>query len=181
MAYFRDGHDIAAELVAALEAYVSSTEGAAATAQAAREFQAGEEAVVLFETSNPEAAVRLDLRNRTVARGGGAATVGLRMDADTMHDLMLDRLDGGQIARAFEEGRLAITGPPWALDALVKISQSVSQCWRQSLEARGRQDLLSAPPPPPAGVWEKYYDPEVFVEQIIPERKRRIQEYTRAG
>jgi|SRR5215207_10104327 len=176
MGYFRDSEELTEEIRAALELFLSSPEGTAAASSAAERF--ADEAVVELTTFAPETKVTVDLRRRRVETREPAegAEVRLRAEADALHDLMVDHMDAGQIARALEERRIQVVGSPRQLDALIVIAGAIGDCWRRSLEQRGRQDLLSTPEPPPAGDWStERMDPELFVSEELAARRARNQ------
>jgi len=179
MSYFRDADDLAAEIRAAFDVFLETESGRAAAAAAADGFDQGDglpdEPAVVVMTSDPPTATTLFLGDDARVEAGGEdlpAQVQLTADANALHDLLLERYDAGQIARAVEEKRLVVSGPPWSLDALIVLAGAFAGSYRSSLERRGRDDLLDAPLPAPAGVWEVPIPrPEDFMGAVVPARR----------
>lgn len=183
MGYFRDGQEVADELVAALELFLTDPDGQAAARAAGASI--GTDAVVQLRVRAPEATVRLVLGDKPrVERGedDGVPPVDLAIDADTLHDLMVDHLGAGHIARAIELGQISVTGSPRSLDAMIVMAGSLGDCYRRSLDARGRHDLLATPVPPPPGDWMiDVVGPEIFLRDVISERRNRNERESKGG
>lgn len=183
MGHFRDGQEVADEVCAALELFLADADGAAAARAAGEMF--GPDAFVQLRITSPAVVVRLVLSDDPrVERGGEdeAAPVDLMIEADTLHDLMIDNLGAGHIARAIELKQISVTGSPRSLDAMIVMAGSLGDCYRRSLEARGRQDLLATEPPPPIGDWMiDVVGPEMFIRDVIGPRHERNERESRAG
>lgn len=183
MGYFRDSQEVADELVAALELFLEDPDGSAAARAAGDSI--GPDAVVRVRVHDPDATVRLVLGEAPrVEQGDGDAVppVDLAIDADTLHDLMVDHLAAGHIARAIELGDISVTGSPRSLDAMIIMAGSLGDCYRRSLDARGRHDLLATPVPPPPGEWMiDVVGPELFIRDVIGGRHKRNERESRAG
>ncbi|WP_406349306.1 hypothetical protein OHA44_37205 [Streptomyces sp. NBC_00144] len=187
MSYFAHAEELVGELRAALELFLSTPEGKEAAKTAASGFDKGEglpdEPSVVLVTSAPETATTLVLGDRPRVEDGGtelAAQVQFQADGNALHNLLLEKFDAGQIARAIEEKRLSVSGPPWALDALIVLAGALTGAYRASLEQRGRDDLLNTPAPPPAGVWEVPVPrPEDFMGAVVPARRQFTQTTSR--
>jgi hypothetical protein len=180
LSYFKNADDLSAELAASFDLFLSTEEGRRAAGLAAAGFDLGdglpEEPMVVVVTSNPSTTTTLVLGENAHVEVGGEdipAQVRMTADADALHDLLMENYDAGQIARAVEEHRLSVPGPPWSLDALIVLAGAFGGFYRRSLEQRGRTDLLETPPPPPAGVWEVAVPrPEDFMGGVVPARRQ---------
>lgn len=178
MSYFADGDDLAAELAASLKLFLATPEGQQAAKQASGGFEIVEdgpkEPTVLIDTINPASSTALILGEHARVEAGAAqagAHVRLTADGDALHDMLAENYDAGQIARAIEEKRVRVTGPPWSLDALIVLVGLYGGFYRRSLEERQRTDLLNTPTPPPAGHWEvEVPRPEDYVGVVLPAR-----------
>jgi len=179
MSYFQSAEDLAAELEATLRLFLGTDRGREAAVDAAAGFDQGDglpdEPLVVVVTSDPATATTLVLgENPRVESGGESlpAQVQFTADANALHDLLLENFDAGQIARAIEEKRLGVSGPPWSLDALIVLAGAFAGSYRSSLEGRGRTDLLNTPTPPPAGVWDVAVPrPEDFMGTVVRGRR----------
>lgn len=180
MTYYKSADDLLTELTATFDLFLSTDAGLAAAAATTGGFDLGEdlpeEPRVLVTTTSPETALTLVLGTKARVEPGGEdapAQVRLSADADVLHDLLLEKSDASQIARAIEEKRLSVSGPPWSLDSLIVLAGAFAGSYGASLEQRGREDLLNTPAPAPAGVWEVPVPrPEDFVGGVIPQRRR---------
>lgn len=179
MSYFSDAEQLTEELKAAFELFLSTDKGREAAVAAKSGFDQGDglpdEPMVVVLTTDPESAITLVLGDEArVVLGGHDRPVQVRLNADAsaLHDLLLENYDAGQIARAVEEKRLGVSGPPWSLDALIVLVGAFAGIYRRSLEARGRTDLLNTPAPAPSGVWEVPIPrPEDFMGATVPARR----------
>lgn len=152
MSPYRSSDELEGELVAFLSHFLDSDDGAQAAAGLA---MVDGPAVLEIEVTEPDAIVHADLKARTVAIGPAAdATARVRITAEGMHDLLLDRLGPVEISRLFEEDDLQLEGPPTALAGLLLVSDRLCAHYAASLTERGRQDLLAAPAPEIGGIWE---------------------------
>lgn len=183
MRYFHDGQEVADELVAAIELFLADPEGSAAARAAGASI--GPDAVVQLRVRDPDATVRLVLGDEPrVARGedNGVSPVDLAIEANTLHDLMVEHLGAGYIARAIELGQISVTGSPRSLDAMIIMAGSLGDCYRRSLEARGRHDLLATPVPPPPGDWMVDVPaPDRFVRDVIGGKRKRNERESTPG
>jgi hypothetical protein len=187
VSYFGNAEDVYQELAATFELFLSEPAGREAALAASDGFDRGdglpEEPIVVVMTSDPATSLMLILgENARVKRGGQdlAAQVQVTADASSLHDLLLENYDAGQIARAVEEKRIKVSGPPWSLDALIVLAGALEGFYRRSLEQRGRTDLLTTPAPPAAGIWEvPIPNPEDFMGAVVPARRRFNQTTTR--
>lgn len=180
MSYFSNAEEASAEFAASFEFFLSHEDGRRAAAAAASGFDRGdglpEEPTVVLVTSNPSTALTLVLGENARVEVGGediSSQVKFTADASALHDLLLENYDAGQIARAVEEKRIQVSGPPWSLDALITLAGAFAGSYRSSLESRGRSDLLNTPQPAPAGFWEVPVPrPEDFMGVVVPERRK---------
>lgn len=180
MSYFSTADDLSKELVASFELFLATDEGRRAAELADSGFDLGdglpEEPTVVVVTSRPTTTTTLVLGKEARVEAGreqDRAQVRMDADADALHDLLMENYDAGQIARAVEENRLSVSGPPWSLDALIVLAGAFAGCYRRSLEQRGRTDLLETPVPAPAGVWEVPVPrPEDFIGAVVPARRQ---------
>ena len=183
MGYFRDGQEASDELVAALELFLEDPDGLAAARAAGASI--GGDAVVRFQLREPDATVRLALADTPAVEQGdsdGVPSVDIEIDADTFHDLMVDHLGAGHIAHAIELKKIRVDGAPRSLDALIVMAGALGDCYRRSLDARGRHDLLATPVPPPPGDWMvDVVGPELFIRNVIAERRQRNERESGAG
>lgn len=187
MSYFKDAEDLTEELAAAFELFLATDDGRNAAERAASGFDQGDglptEPQVLVVTTDPTSATTLVFGEKArFDRVGGdtPAQVQFSADANALHDLLLENYDAGQIARAVEEKRLGVSGPPWSLDALIVVAGVFAGFYRRSLEQRSRTDLLDTPKPPPAGIWEVPVPrPEDFMGAVVPERRKFTNTYSK--
>ena len=159
MAYFRDGDELGGLLEAFFRSFLASAEGAHAAEQFRRFEEEDADTTLRLTTVDPRCELLVDFAARTVVRDpAGPArepAVEVVMDADTLHDFWLSRLDPVQIAAAQEAGRIEGRGHPLALAALIPIVGALEPHYRQRLEVGGRDDLLATPLPPTKVVWQK--------------------------
>jgi hypothetical protein len=187
VSYFAQAEDLEAELRAALELFLATDEGHQAARAAVAGFDRGpglpDEPTVAITTRDPAVSMKLLLGDRARVEAGAPdepAHVQFTTDADALHDLLAENYDAGQIARAVEEKRLAVAGPPWSLDALIVLAGAFAGCYRRSLEQRGRVDLLEAALPAAAGVWQVPVPrPEDFVRVVVAQRRQFNQSMSR--
>ena len=151
MSYYATSEDLEQELEAFLTAFLGSGDGAQA-AEAARAL--GDSATLTLHLLDPDAVVSIDFLARTVTPGPvEGADVEIEMEADALHDLLLDRLDVVQISQLYETDRVQFAGGTTQLAALVVVAGPLQPHYAASLERRGRQDLLDTPAPPSPIVW----------------------------
>jgi hypothetical protein len=147
--YFASREELEAELVAFLEAFLASPDGEAASAAAGEQ-----ESTVLLRAVNPEAVVSVDLRARTVSlHPAEDPVVEVELEADALHDILLERLDAVQISRLYETDRVRFRGRPEHLAALVALAGPLQPYYPATLADRGRDDLLATPVPPTKVAW----------------------------
>jgi hypothetical protein len=151
VSHYRTGDELEGELVACLTAFLASEEGARAVASARA---LGERARLSLRTTEPQAAVSVDFFAGTVATEPAAdADVEIELEADALHDILMDRLDPVQLSRLYETERLVFRGPASGLAALIMLAGPLQPHYPASLERRGRTDLLETPAPPTKAVW----------------------------
>lgn len=177
MSYFRDSKELEGLLIRFLTSFLESAKGD----QASKATQAlSAPAVLELHLTDPDVTLSLDLHERTLLSGPAEdATVRLSLEASTLHDVLLDRLDPVQISRPFEEERGSISGRPEALAGLIPLVEPLADHYRTSLADQGREDLLATPEPPQAIVWQS----EAPVKPLIGQRRpwQRPKPASRAG
>lgn len=152
MSHFATAEELQAELGAFLREFVGSETGRRA-ADAARE--AGLTGPLVLRTVNPAAAVWLDVsEGRVEAAPDGEPVVELELEADDLHDLLLNRLGPVEISQLYETDRVRFAGPPEALGALAILAGQLQPFYPESLARRGRQDLLDTPARPTRTLWD---------------------------
>jgi hypothetical protein len=148
---FADGAELETELVAFLDAFLASEEGARAC-EAARGLS--ERARLTVRAVDPDAVVSVDFFAGAADRGPiEDANVDIVLEADALHDLLLGRLDPVAISRLYETDRLLFAGAATDLAALVMLAGALQPHYPASLERRGRADLLDTPVPEGHTVW----------------------------
>lgn len=154
MTYFADAADLEAEITAWLGRCFGDEALAAAVAGA----EPGGP-TLLLRTVEPAVALTVDLANARVERATaeGAADVELELEADALHDILLNRLDAVQLSRLYETDRVAFAGAPEHLAGLIMLARHVQPRYEESLRERGRTDLLETPMPETKVAWG---DPE---------------------
>jgi hypothetical protein len=145
MSLFTSAEDLEGELLPALRAFLATPAGAEATVAVAG-LDAG--SVLVLQISDPETAVWIDFASGEVGTGDhdGAASQ-LSIDADSLHQLGMNRLAPVQVARAIEERRVDATGSFELMLLLLRSLPPLGEVWRDTLTAHGRGDLLDAPAP----------------------------------
>lgn len=140
MSYFASGQDLEGELIATLERFLASGEHHGPS--------------LLLRTRDPDAVVAVDFGSDQVgAADTDRADVVLELDAEALHDILLNRLDPVQISRLYETGRVAFTGSAEHLAALILLAGRLQPHYEASLRERGRADLLGTPAPPTKVTW----------------------------
>ena len=157
MSPYASGDELETELLAFLQRFLDSEDGAAAAAGLAL---VEGPAVLELAVADPNATVHADLKARTAA-AGRADEAGARVciTAEGLHNLLLDRLGPIEISRLFEEDDLQLEGPPQALAGLLLSAEALRRHYEASLEERGRTDLLASPAPEIGGIWESDQPP----------------------
>jgi hypothetical protein len=151
MRHYATSADLEQELEAFLRAFLESDDGARA-AEAARSLV--DSATLTLRLLDPEAVVSVDFLARTVVlEPVEGADVEVEMDADALHDLLLDRLGPVEISRLYETDRVRFTGGTTQLGGLVLAAGPLQPYYARSLAARGRDDLLDTPAPDTPVVW----------------------------
>jgi len=149
--YFADTQEVEAVFGELFDRFLASADGAA-TSETASALPVC--AVLDLRLSEPDATLTVDFAARTVSTGpADEASVQLEIEASTLHDVLLERLDPVQLSRAFEEGRAAIEGAPEALVGCVRVGGLLARQYPATLRELGRSDLLETPEPPRAAVW----------------------------
>jgi hypothetical protein len=152
VSYYASTRELEEELVATLERFLASSEYKTLS-QAAAE-QGADAPTLLARTADPEASFTVDLRSATVVPGETeTADVVLELDADALHDILLDRLDPVQISRLYETDRVTFRGSAEHLCALILLAGRLQPHYEASLRERGRTDLLETPAPPTRVTW----------------------------
>jgi hypothetical protein len=151
VSYYASTDDLQRELVAFLTAFLGSDDGARAT-EAARALEGG--ATLALRVLDPDADVSVDFASGRVLLGAADdADVEIEIEADALHDILLERLDAVQISRLYETDRVRFRGSPQHLGGLIVLAGPLGPCYRASLAERGRDDLLGTPPPPTKIEW----------------------------
>jgi hypothetical protein len=169
VSYYATTEELEQELEAFLSAFLASDDGTRA-ADAAR--QVGDSAILTLRLLDPDAVVSVDFLARTLVLGPvEGADVEVEMEADALHDLLLDRLGPVEISRLYETDRVRFTGGTTQLAGLVLAAGPLQPYYERSLEARGRTDLLETPAPETPIVWG---DPSEATSppQLIGRRRR---------
>lgn len=175
MTYFATSDELENLLVEFFRAFLGSD---AAKQAAEASAQLDRAAVLQLRTVDPEAEVAVDFGARTVAATVAdqpAATI--EVEADSLHDLLLDRLDPVQISRLYETHRLRPTGHWASLGALVALLAPLQPFYPETITRLGRADLLETPMPSTGEVWTSELPPE----QLIGTRRPWQQKKTRAA
>ena len=152
MTAFRDSADAAGVVLGFLQRFLASEDGAEAAAQAGLL-----EATPVLELRlvDPDVTLHVDFAARTAAVGSAREQPGAiaEIQADDLHDLLLDRLGPVEISRLAEEGRVRLEGPPRVLAALLVLAGRIQPHYPASLAEQGREDLLSTPRPEVGVIW----------------------------
>lgn len=166
MPYFTRAEDLEAELVATAERFLRSDPGPRPDVP-----------TLLLRTVDPGVEITIDFANRRAAAGAGEeAGVVLEVEADALHDILLDRLDPVQISRLYETERVSFAGSPEQLAALILAAGRIQLHYGASLRERGRSDLLATPAPPSKVEWgepERAQSPRPMLNQRRPWQRRK--------
>lgn len=164
--YYATGRDLERELVAFLTAFLESDAGARATAAAG---ELGDSATLEVRLVDPDATLTVDFAAGSVVVGAAeAADVELELEADALHDILLERLGPVQISQLYETDRLRFRGSPQHLAALVVLAAPLAPFYRATLVRHGRDDLLHAPAPATKAEWGTPDDP---IKRVIGRRR----------
>jgi len=148
---YATGAELQDELVACLTAFLGSEDGARAVESAGA---LGDSATLMLRTVDPEAVVSMDFFAGTVSREPVAdADVKIELEANALHDILLNRLDPVQLSRLYETERLTFSGKSQGLAALIMFAGPLAPHYAASLARRGRDDLLDTPMPATKLVW----------------------------
>jgi hypothetical protein len=152
MTAFRDSADAAGVVLAFLQRFLASEDGAEAAAHAGL---LDASPVLELRLLDPDATVHVDFAARTAAVGAAPHEPGAiaEIQADDLHDLLLDRLGPMEISRLGEEGRVRLEGPPPVLAALLVLAGRIQPHYPASLTDQGREDLLATPRPEVGVIW----------------------------
>lgn len=179
MSPYRTSEDLGTELVAFLERFLASPDGAQVAAGLA---MVDGPAMLQIAVWDPDATVTVDLKAGTIALGpADEATASVGITAIGLHNLLLDRLGPVEISRLFEEDDMLLEGPPQALAALLLVADPLRRHYEESLRERGRDDLLGSEAPEIGGIWESAEaPPRVFGirRPWQPEKSSRAQKVT---
>lgn len=153
MSYYADGRELERQLIRTVTSFLDSADGQEAVARLRGSEQ--ESAVLTVALSEPEVTLCIDfLRGRATSdRPDVAPDVEIEMPADTLHDLLLERLDPVQISRMYETDVVRFRGNPWHLGAMVMLASPLSRHYRATLQIDLREDLLATPVPATQVVW----------------------------
>jgi hypothetical protein len=151
MSYYASSQELEQEIVAFLEGFFASGDGQRAAEQARA---LGDSAVLVLHLVDPDAVVSVDFFAGTVSLGVvESADVEIEMEADALHDILLDRLDPVQTSRLYETDRVRFSGASEHLAALIVLAGPLAPHYAASLQRRGREDLLATPLPPTKVAW----------------------------
>jgi hypothetical protein len=151
VSHFASADDLQHELVAFLTAFLGSDDGVRAV-EAARSL--GQSATLVVHTTDPEAVVSVDFFAGSVSLDAREdADVEIQLEADALHDVLMNRLDPVQLSRLYETDRLAFSGASQHLGALIMLAGPMQPHYPVSLARRGRDDLLNTPMPPTKEAW----------------------------
>lgn len=157
MSVYASSDELRDVLVEMIDGFLASDAGAAAAARAGL---LDVPPVLEVHVHGPELVLHVDVGARTVADGaaGGAGAV-LELQADDLHELLLDRLGPVEISRLVEEERLHLRGTPPALVGALVLAGELQAGYPAVLERRGRDDLLATPLPVVGEIWESDHPP----------------------
>lgn len=161
MSYFADTCEVEVVFRALFEQFLGSEdgEGVAALATALPVC-----AVLELHLTDPDVPFAIDFAARTVSRDPAQeASVRLEIEASTLHDVLLGRLDPVQLSRAFEEERAAIEGAPEALVGCIRVAGLLASHYPAVLQGLGRSELLETPRPPNGAVWSSEGPPKLVI------------------
>ncbi len=151
MSYFADSRDVNEELAAFLHRFFASPEGAAARERAAA---FTDSATLVLHVVDPDVTVAIDFLAGTIsAQAPADPDIEIQLEADALHDILLERLDPVQISKLYETDRLVFSGEPRNLAALVMLAGPLQRFYPESLQLRGRDDLLATPMPETKVAW----------------------------
>lgn len=151
MQYFANGQELHDELAAALDAFFASPDGELARE---RVRDLADSAILTLHVVEPEATITIDFLAGSVSSAHHAdADVEIQLEADALHDVLLERLDPVQISRLYETDLLAFSGEARNLAGLITLAGPLSRFYTESLERRGRDDLLTTPLPETKVAW----------------------------
>jgi len=140
------------ELVAFLERFLQSDDGAQAAAMSA---SLDAPPVLELRVTEPELTLCIDIGARTVTRGAADQPGAIaQIAARDLNNLLLDRLGPIEMSQLVEEERVHLEGPPPALAALLVLAGVIQPHYPASLAERGREDWLETPPPAVGEIWE---------------------------
>jgi hypothetical protein len=164
--YYATGADLERELVACLTAFLESEAGHSAVVTAR---ESGESATLELALVDPEVTLSVDFAVGSVLVGSaGAADVAIEMEADDLHDILLERMGPVQISQLYETDRLRFRGPAHHLAALIVLAAPLAPFYRETLTQHGRQDLLDTPASPMSFEWGSPEDP---IKRVIGRRR----------
>jgi hypothetical protein len=164
--YYATGQDLERELVACLTAFLESEAGHGAVV-AARE--SGESATLELTLVDPELTLSVDFAvGRVVVGSAEAADVEIEMEANDLHDILLERMGPVQISQLYETDRLRFRGAAHHLAALIVLAAPLAPFYRDTLAQHGRQDLLDTPASPASFEWGAPEDP---IKRVIGRRR----------
>jgi hypothetical protein len=158
MSYFADGDEVRALLTGLFERFLASADGELVRGQVA---ELPSRPVLDLYVKAPDAVLSIDLASASITHEPAAdASIRLEVEADVVHDVLLERLDPVQISRPFEEDRAVIDGTPEALVGLVRVAGLLPPHYRACLLELGRADLLDTPAPENGVIWHSEGPPK---------------------
>ena len=151
MGYFATAEELSDELYASLTDFFASEIGAQARKLT---LEGADSATLVLHTVDPEATFSVDFHAGTVVRQAVAdGDVEIELEADALHDILLERLDPVNISRLYETDRIAFRGESRNLAALIALAGKLQPFYPASLARRGRQELLKTPLPETKQAW----------------------------
>lgn len=166
MSYFADSAEVETVFGGLFVRFLASEDGER-TAELARALPVC--AVLEIHLSDPDAVFAVDFAARTVLPAPPEeASVRLAVEASTLHDVLLERLDPVQLSRVFEEDRAALDGAPEALVGCIRVAGLLAQHYPAALDEQGRPDLLTTPVPRRGIVWQSDGPPKLVIGKRRP-------------
>lgn len=158
MSYFADGDEVRFLLRSLFERFLTSADGALVRERLA---ELPSRPVLDLYVTSPDAILSIDFGSGSITHEPTTdASVRLEVEADVLHDVLLERLDPVQISRPFEEDRAVIDGTPEALVGLIRVAGLLPPHYRASLLELDRSDLLETPQPETAVIWHSEGPPK---------------------
>ncbi len=151
MSYFTDSREVHDEIAAFLQRFFASPDGAAARERVQALSDSG---TLVLHVVDPDATLAIDFLTGTISEEAPAdPDIEIQLEADALHDILLERLDPVQISRLYETEKVAFSGEARNLAALIMVAGPLQPFYAESLRARRRDDLLATPMPPTQVAW----------------------------